>query len=395
MSAHGHNGGPPLIDDDDSGDVRMRYARIHISDFLNGIRKLPLEARGFYVTGLFCMYDNMGSLPADDRMAALQMNCDIRTYRRMRSMMLDAGAFGDSRARWVDTGEGLSHKRVQDEISDYCREFRNRRDAALRREADKRAREEAAAISPIPANADQPIGPIGPEKQPEISPLQSGLASTPAALPPTKSQQRADKEPTKLAQSPDFAGFDRPDQKPDLSRKANDFNGSATTAVPERAPQPDPQDGGHPKHKHKQKEEREEKGMEDEDAGAIAKRTLDELERKLVDACNGALDNPANSLGLLNLAVPQMWLREGCDLDLDVIPTLSAVGRQQHGRKRIRGWEYFSKMVVEARDRRLRGLPDSDLLRRVEQPRRRTSRDGTYRPSMAEIAEALNEIEGN
>lgn len=272
MSKHGHNGGPPLIEDDE-GDIRMRYARIHISDFLNGIRKLPLEARGFYVTGLFCMYDNMGSLPADDRMAALQMNCDIRTYRRLRSMMLDASVFGDKRARWSDTGDGLSQSRVQDEISEYCKEFRNRRDAALKREADRRLREVAdAPIGPIEASEGQNVGPLASENQTDLSPLPTGLADAPSGLRPTKSQQRANKDPTKLAQSSDFVALAKADQKPELSRKPFNNNDGTTTVVPQLSPQPTPQNGGHPKHKHKHLEEREEKiphNVEHGDAGAL------------------------------------------------------------------------------------------------------------------------------
>jgi uncharacterized protein YdaU (DUF1376 family) len=77
---------------------------------------------------------------------------------------------------------------------------------------------------------------------------------------------------------------------------------------------------------------------------------------RLVKACNGALDNPANCMGLLTSATPIMWLESGCDLDRDVLPTLEAAGKKHHG-KRIRSWDYFTGAITEARDRRLRGLP--------------------------------------
>lgn len=83
---------------------------------------------------------------------------------------------------------------------------------------------------------------------------------------------------------------------------------------------------------------------------------LKSLYGRLVSAANGALDNPVNCQGLLNTAVPQMWLRNGCDLELDVIPTLEAAGVKHCG-KRIRDWSYFSGMVAETKAKRERGLP--------------------------------------
>lgn len=77
---------------------------------------------------------------------------------------------------------------------------------------------------------------------------------------------------------------------------------------------------------------------------------------RLMKACNGALDNPANCMGLLTSATPIMWLESGCDLERDVLPTLEAAGKKHHG-KRIRSWDYFTGAVTEARDRRMRGLP--------------------------------------
>ena len=77
---------------------------------------------------------------------------------------------------------------------------------------------------------------------------------------------------------------------------------------------------------------------------------------QLMKACDGALDNPANCMGLLTSATPIMWLEAGCDLDRDIIPALEAAGKKYHG-KRIRSWDYFTGAITEARDRRLRGLP--------------------------------------
>lgn len=83
---------------------------------------------------------------------------------------------------------------------------------------------------------------------------------------------------------------------------------------------------------------------------------LDDLHGRLVEACNGSLDNPVNCMGLLSLATPQMWLDRGADLERDVIPTLQAAGKKYHG-KRIRDWNYFTPMVAEAVEKRTAAMP--------------------------------------
>lgn len=90
--------------------------------------------------------------------------------------------------------------------------------------------------------------------------------------------------------------------------------------------------------------------------GSIDKIDLGALSEKLVAACNGALDNPVNCLGLASLATPLMWMREGCDLEDDILPTLHGYGKSAHG-KRIRTWDYFTAGVTKAKDNRLKGLP--------------------------------------
>jgi hypothetical protein len=81
-----------------------------------------------------------------------------------------------------------------------------------------------------------------------------------------------------------------------------------------------------------------------------------DLSDRLIEACNGSLDNPVNCMGLLSVSTPIMWLNQGCDLELDVLPTLRAAGQKYHG-KRIRDWSYFTGMVAEAKAKRERGLP--------------------------------------
>jgi uncharacterized protein YdaU (DUF1376 family) len=58
--------------------------------------------------------------------------------------------------------------------------------------------------------------------------------------------------------------------------------------------------------------------------------------------------------GLLILSEPYNWVTNGCDIDLDILPTLRAIGAKG---KLITSWAYCSKAVFEARDRRLAPAP--------------------------------------
>lgn len=79
-----------------------------------------------------------------------------------------------------------------------------------------------------------------------------------------------------------------------------------------------------------------------------------ELAKRLMSVCNGALADPVNCSGLLSAATPIAWLRRGCDLELDVMETLRALGTKHHGKK-IRSWDYFTAAIEDARDRRIKG----------------------------------------
>lgn len=116
----------------------------------------------------------------------------------------------------------------------------------------------------------------------------------------------------------------------------------------------------------------EENREETEKSSAVAREPAREAAPKidmdrLIQACNGALDNPVNCLGLLTAGTPMMWLESGCDLERDVIPTLEALGKKHHG-KRIRSWDYFSNAIVEARDKRKAGLPPPKFMKAEQRP---------------------------
>lgn len=200
-----HNGGPPIIDDED-GQIRMLFARVHISDLLNGIRTLSMEERGFYMTALFLMYDRMGTLPADDRHAAMMIGCEIRTYKRLKARMVALGKF-------YDTGEGLSNRRVEAEITAYCSEFKARRDAALKRENERRkarAKSDAESQGAIPVVGE--IGPTLPGSSAEVGPKLPGSSTEVSLTLPGSSAEVA----------------------PQVSENVNEINETSTTSEPER-----------------------------------------------------------------------------------------------------------------------------------------------------------------
>lgn len=84
-------------------------------------------------------------------------------------------------------------------------------------------------------------------------------------------------------------------------------------------------------------------------------QSLDSLQNRLLEACNGAA-SPAACPGLLSMAEPIRWIEGGCDLELDVIPTIKA---RAHGVKKgsVRSWSYFTQAVADAKATRERPMP--------------------------------------
>lgn len=99
------------------------------------------------------------------------------------------------------------------------------------------------------------------------------------------------------------------------------------------------------------------------DADAVTRETvgtkidLKALSDQVTAACNGALASQAIAPGLASMSIPWMWIEQGADLERDILPTLTAIGKKQHG-KGIRTWDYFTEAVAQAKAKRLAGLPD-------------------------------------
>lgn len=190
----GHNGPPSFRDEKGiPHDIqKMHYFKCDIQALRKAIIDKPLDVRGFYISVLLALYEWMEPLPADDAMAQMRTGIkDIRTYRRMKSTLLDLGL--------IETGpHGHSNSRFEDEISDYVTEFKKRRKAALdREERARREREklEIEAQSPPQSTHDYP-----PQSK-SIEAVANGR------LPPPLPS--------------------------DLSRKDNEINGHDTRIVPE------------------------------------------------------------------------------------------------------------------------------------------------------------------
>lgn len=90
---------------------------------------------------------------------------------------------------------------------------------------------------------------------------------------------------------------------------------------------------------------------------SAARPDLSRLASQLEKAGGEAIDDPARSSGLLSLSEPLNWIDSGCDLDLDILPTLKARSAGRPPRE-IRTWGYFTKAVFQARDTRLRPSPE-------------------------------------
>lgn len=117
-------------------------------------------------------------------------------------------------------------------------------------------------------------------------------------------------------------------------------------------------------------------------SGPISEPDGETLARELADAGGSALAKPASSPGLLVLSDPMNWIRNGCDLQADILPTIRA--RCSRARpSSIRSWSYFTEAVYQARDNRLKPAPEPNIVQPF-----RASRS-TSRPAAASPQDAI------
>jgi uncharacterized protein YdaU (DUF1376 family) len=197
------NGGP-LLDD---AAPKLRWIKLNISEFLEGVDELTYEQRGFYITALLKMYARHNGIPVDDREGAHAMGCNPRTFRVHKAMLLEAGKF------YVADGM-LRNKRFDYELAEFTRQTKKRREAALKRERERRD-----AITAY--TTDKRSAPIRTEFEPNSSPIRAEF--TPNSVPkneekPTKSTcaaQQVWREP-------------EPEPEPEPERKNNCLPNHAT-----------------------------------------------------------------------------------------------------------------------------------------------------------------------
>lgn len=111
---------------------------------------------------------------------------------------------------------------------------------------------------------------------------------------------------------------------------------------------------------------------------------LDRLEADLLKACNGAA-SAAASPGLLSMAEPIKWLENGCDLDLDILPTVKARAHKLRPGS-LKAWSYFTDAIADAKATRLKPMPNGGARANYEpKPRRKTTDEMTLEEYRAHL----------
>lgn len=117
-----------------------------------------------------------------------------------------------------------------------------------------------------------------------------------------------------------------------------------------------------------------------------AKADWQVVEAKLVEAAGAAIASQAIAPGLANVSPAFRWIEGGCDLDLDILPTIRAIAAQKR-RKPIVSWEYFTQAVVDAKAARSAPLPEA----RADQPQMPSKRQPDGKPTLAAVFAQLKQ----
>jgi hypothetical protein len=84
----------------------------------------------------------------------------------------------------------------------------------------------------------------------------------------------------------------------------------------------------------------------------------------MLDAGGKAFANPAGSMGLLTFSEQARWLADGCDIELDILPTIRArTAKASPGS--IRSWSYFTQAIADAKAARLTPMPTGQAARQT------------------------------
>jgi uncharacterized protein YdaU (DUF1376 family) len=159
------------------------------------------------------------------------------------------------------------------------------------------------------------------------------------------SNSRADEERLKrrsIADQNRIIAQSREDQKREKSKNGSENNETAPRTVPREE---------HHVHARQTSDSRESEG----DGGSAREIDPHELYEKLTEAANGSLYPLA--IGLHAVAEPLMWIRQGADLELDILPVIRDIGHKAEPQS-ISTWSYFARPVARQKKRREAGLPD-------------------------------------
>jgi len=128
-------------------------------------------------------------------------------------------------------------------------------------------------------------------------------------------------------------------------------NGSKTDNPKETIPEPEPEPDTTP-------------------SGVVGRGELEGLSDRLCEAAG--ISDVQKSVGHLNLSEPLHWQQSGCDLEMDILPTLRRIAASG---KRPASWAYYTKAVFEARDKRLSPSPSVQQQTATNPNRRRSTGD--------------------
>jgi hypothetical protein len=111
------------------------------------------------------------------------------------------------------------------------------------------------------------------------------------------------------------------------------------------------------------------------------RESLNRLESQLLDACNGAAADPAAAPKILSMAEPLRWMEQGCDLELDIIPTIRSRAHKMPPRS-VKSWEYFTQAIADAKASRMAPMPAGAVRQQAPardwQKERETARASDY-----------------
>lgn len=130
MSDIGHNGGPPI--DVDPNEIKMSWIKLDIADFKRGVRDMDMEMRGYYISILVEMYDNRGRLPNDLTLLGKRLGTTARAAKRVVEFLIDE-------KKVYVSGDWIRNQRCDEEREKLIEEYVRRHNAAVKREASKRA----------------------------------------------------------------------------------------------------------------------------------------------------------------------------------------------------------------------------------------------------------------